>query len=155
MNKLPRPYKLALENGFAECLTRECPPENRLEFLGDQVFNFTTYHGDISALFARKAVEVCVAILRRTTFKYIEDEDNYRWYLIMCNMPFFADRIDWGTSIRGAWFEHGMVEFECCALYVEGKQYHETLKFTGDEWRGFIQAIIEFAAPEMKKGGVA
>lgn len=56
----------------------------------------------MSVLFARKAVEVCAAINDRQTFDYINDPNDYLWYLLMCNMPFFAERLECGISIRGA-----------------------------------------------------
>ena len=62
-----------------------CPPESPLEYLGDSIFNFTTYDGEMSALFARKAVEVVDAITTGTTFDYIKDAENYRWLANNCD----------------------------------------------------------------------
>jgi len=95
---------------------------SRLDFLGNVVFNFTTCDTKMSELFATKAVEVCEAISNKTTFDYIENEDNYQWFLLMCNMPFFANMIVWGNSIRGAWWG----------------DYN-------DDRREYIEAIIKFA----------
>jgi hypothetical protein len=139
-------YLKLLENSYKELkdIFSECPPENRLDYLGDYIFNFTTYDSDISILFATKAAEVCDAITRKVTFDYIKNPDNYQWYLIMCNFPFFADRIEWGTSIRGAWWDVDKVEFETCGLWDGANQLTE-LKFTNDEWQKFIAAIVEFS----------
>lgn len=148
-------YKDLLEQSFEVEKTQQgCPPESRLEYLGDSIFNFTTYDGEMSALFARKAVEVCTAINDGTTFDYIRaDAENYRWYLLMCNMPFFAERLEWGTSIRGAWWgarPGRQIEFDSCGLWISANQQIDTLKFSTEEWKRFIAAVTEFAQGEMK-----
>lgn len=147
-------YMKLLEDSYAAVRGYlECPPESRLEYLSENVFNFTTYDGEKSVLFARKAVEVCTAINNRLTFDYIKEPEQYQWYLLMCNMPFFADKLEWGTSIRGAWWGamHGkQIEFQSCGLWLGDEQLHQTINFSREEWEKFISAVIEFAAPEMK-----
>lgn len=147
-------YKELLEHSYKVAAeTFECAPESRLEYLGDHIFDFTTYDGEMSALFARKAVEVCAAINNQLTFDYIKEPNDYRWFLLMCNMPFFAERLEWGTSIRGAWWAGRPgreIEFDSCGLWVCDKQLTDTLKFSADEWKRFIEAVIEFAHGEMK-----
>jgi hypothetical protein len=117
----------------------------RLEFLSDYIFDFTTYDRGMAELFTRKALEVCAAISEQRTFDYIKDEDNYRWYLLMVNMPFFAERLDWGTSIRGAWWSHGAHKLESCGIWRDHEQV-TALEFTRNEWLAFVAALVEFAA---------
>ena len=139
-------YEIEKENS-------ECPPETRLAFLSESIFEFTTYDGEMDAFFGRKAVEVCAAINNHQTFEYIEDGDNYTWFLVMCNMPFFAERLEWGTSIRGAWWDahHGkQIELRSCGLWIGDEQLNGTLKFGADEWKLFIAAVVEFAQGESK-----
>lgn len=121
-----------------------CPPESPLEYLGDHIFDFTTYDGEMSALFARKAVEVEDAITAGTTFDYIKDAENYRWYLLMCNTRFFAGRLEWGGSIRGAWWDHE-IRFQSCGLWLGDDQLADEMKFTQDEWKSFMRAVSDFA----------
>lgn len=97
-----------------------CPPESRLEYLGESIFDFTTYDGEMSVLFASKALDICNTITSRTTFGYIKDEENYKWYLLMCNMSFFSPKLEWGTSIRGAWWNNKIV-FQTYGLW-EGEE---------------------------------
>jgi hypothetical protein len=135
-----------------------CPPESRLAFLSESIFDFTTYDGEMSVLFARKAVEVCAAINDGKTFDFIKDADNYTWFLVMCNMPFFAERLEWGTSIRGAWWAGRpgkQIEFNSCGLWMGDEQLIDTLRFSADEWKRFIAAVIEFAHGEMKPNQTA
>jgi hypothetical protein len=126
-------------------------PESRLEYLGNSIFDFTTYDDEMTVLLAGKAVEVCKAITGKTTFEYIENPENYRWYIIMCNMPFFNGRLEWGTSIRGAWWDH-KITFQSCGLWDGEKQLCEEMTFTQEEWGDFMQAVISFANDEASNG---
>lgn len=149
-------YKELLEHSYkVAAKTFDCAPESRLEYLGDHIFNFATYDSEMSVLFASKAVEVCAAINNKLTFDFIEDDNNYKWFLIMCNMPFFTERLEWGTSIRGAWWggmPGNQIEFQSCGLWIGNKQLHQTMKFSREEWEKFIAAVVEFAANTQAKG---
>ena len=97
-------YLKLLEHSFKIVTEYEpCPPENHLVYLADNIFDFTTYDSEISELFASKAVDVCDAINSGATFEYINDLEQYKWFLLMCNIPFFKYKLSWGGSICGAW----------------------------------------------------
>lgn len=81
------------------------PLYDELAFIGDHVFGFTTYDDYISRELAYQMVNTIKSILNKETFEYIKDSDNYMSYITMCNMPFLREKIDWGTSVRGAWFD--------------------------------------------------
>jgi len=143
-------YIKLLEDGYKEVSSRTgCPPKSRLEYLGDYIFEFTTYDEEMASLFACKAVEVCHAITEGKTFEYIENDDNHRWFLIMCNIGFFRDRIDWGTSIRGAFWNFD-IKFQSSGLYNGAVQLHEEIKFTREKWETFMRAIVTFASVDSK-----
>ncbi len=108
-----------------------------------------TYDADASELFARKAVEVCEALSLKKTFAYIEKQEGCIWYLLMCNMPFFEHRLEWGTSIRGAWWGEP-VSLCSCGLWTDGGEQIQELKFSPPEWGEFISAVVAFAAPEIR-----
>lgn len=142
-------YLELLKHSYEVEKTHEgCPPESPLEYLGDSIFNFTTYDGEISALFARKAVEVANAITAGTTFDYIKDAENYRWYLLMCNTGFFSGKLEWGGSIRGAWWDHE-ISFQSYGLWQGDEQMADEMKFTQDEWKRFMRAVSDFANAEV------
>lgn len=82
--------------------------DSRLEFLGSEPFCFTTYDGEMDAMLAGKALEVCRAVTEGKTFECIEDPANYCWYLLLCDTHFFAGSLDWGTSIRGAYWDYNV-----------------------------------------------
>jgi len=134
-----------LQEGYEAIASTD--PIGRLEYLSDYIFDFTTYDREMAELFARRALEVCAAISNSTTFDYIRDAEQYRWYLVMCNMPFFADKIEWGTSVRGAWWgepPHSLIEFDSYGLWLHGEQLTEPMKLTRDQWREFIAAVLAF-----------
>lgn len=141
-------YLKLLENSYEQCKESQCDGDmERLEFLAENIFDFTTYENVVSSLMAKKCLEVCRAISDRKTFEYIESEEGNLWYLLMVNMPFFAEKLEWGTSIRGAWwilYNDHQFTISSCGLYVGYEQLLE-IKFNKDEWTKFINAMIKFA----------
>jgi len=140
-------YLKLLQESYKETAdNRNDPPLEKLEFLADDIFGFTTYESMVSSMLAQKALEVCKAISDKKTFDYIASEEGNLWYLVMVNMPFFENRLEWGTSIRGAWWDlWGDKEFviESCGLFSGGEQVLE-LKLNESEWLKFIEAMIRF-----------
>jgi hypothetical protein len=144
-------YLKLLENSYEQVLSHG-DEITKFEFLSCHVFDFTTYDGEMDELFFKKAIEVCLAITKQQTFDYQSDSDNYIWYLIMCNMPFFDDKLEWGTSIRGAWWDlHGEAEFEIstCGFYEGDEQILTPIKFNRAQWESFVFAMAEFAGVEI------
>lgn len=138
--------KLLQESHKETAENRDDPTLEKLEFLADDIFGFTTYDNVVSSMMAQKALEVCKAISEKKTFDYIASEEGNLWYLVMVNMPFFANRLEWGTSIRGAWWDlWGDKEFtiKSCGLFYNGEQILE-LNLNETEWPKFIEAMIKF-----------
>lgn len=123
---------------------KDLPELSRLEFLADYIFGFTTYAKSYSELFTAKALEVCAAISAQHNFKYIENDENHQWYLLMVNMPFFENKLNWGTSIRGAWWDHQEFQLVTCGLWDGDTQVIDPT-FTYDEWLVFIDELIAFS----------
>jgi hypothetical protein len=141
-----RDYLRMMEDGFVETNKfGRGDPATQLEYLSDYIFKFETYDSTYSELFAKKALEVCAAISDRKTFEYIEEPNNELWYLLMCNMPFFVDKIECGTSIRSSWWQHEDIEFSSCGLWDGARQMSDTMTFTSEQWREFISAARAFA----------
>ena len=83
-----------------------CDPDaTKYEWIAGDVFNLTTYDGSLDELFTTKIIEVCKVILNRENFDYIRDDTNYIPYILVCQVLKNLNWIEWGTSIRGAWFE--------------------------------------------------
>jgi len=102
-------------------------------FLCEEFFHFDTYDTELDELFCKKAIEVCKSITDRTNFEYIADSSNYRWFITMVNMPFFRANIEWGTSIRGCWWNK-FEEYPYFGLRIESQ----------DDWISLISSVIEF-----------
>lgn len=114
-------YIKLLDKHFKEEQHLECAPETKMEYLGSSIFDFTTYDGEIDILFAEKMVEVLKVILNKNTFEYIKDREQYINYLTMVNMPFLTDKLDWGGSIRGAWFDNWK-EYEIDGIEIKKQE---------------------------------
>ena len=137
-------YLSLLAESYATSQSSECPPGSRVEFLAVHIFGFTTYDAELDALFGKRALEVFQAISEGRTLGYIQDKEQYRWYVIMCNMPFFAGRLDWGTSIRGAWWGIMQPTIESDGLFMNGKQI-PALAFGCGQWADFVAAVVAFS----------
>ena len=140
LKMLEHSYKMYKEITFDKDATK-------LEYLASGVFDFITYEDHHSQVMATKCIEVCLAITNKTTYEYISSECDYRWYLIMVNMPFFQNKLEWGTSIRGAWWDVYGDE----TISILGKELFwnermlEEVKFKKEEWDEFINALADFA----------
>lgn len=102
-----------------------------------------TYDDHIGYLLLGKFFTTIEHIINRTTFDYIKDEANYLDYITMVNLPRIAKHIEWGGSIRGAWFEYGKFEFFPDPLEneVDGVNYVITDQ---QELINYWKALIEF-----------
>lgn len=100
---------------------------SKFEFLAAEIFDFTTYDSEVDILWSKRMIEVLEAILNRKTFDYIQSsKENYYNYLTMCNMPFLADKLEWGGSIRGAWFdcsEYDKEDYDFLNIQVPKKEF--------------------------------
>ena len=115
---------------------------NPIEYLADHIFDLTTYEYTVSTFLVNKCIEVCKAISDGKTFDYISNEENNLWYLTVINFPFFQEKITWGTSIRGAFWESEIV-LQSTGIFIDNNQVIE-MSFEGDQWIEFINAIITF-----------
>lgn len=144
-------YSDLLEHSYSTYIDHSQQNETRLEYLATAVFGFITYERKQAEIITRKALEVAAAITNRTTFEYIENTDNRTWYLVMCNMPFFADKLEWGGSIRGAWWHPNtkkVFTLESYGFYdkdSDDEQICIQYFSDSDEWSRFIKAILAFA----------
>ncbi len=130
--------------------------QSKGEFLASAIFNLTTYDGGLDNFFVDKIINICEAINNKTTFEFIKDADNYTWYIAILNMKFFESKLNWGTSIRGAWWEDKII-INSCGLYLEegddgytddaeDGRWNQLLKITiqGKHVDAFFRAVINF-----------
>lgn len=119
-----------LDKNFSEQSDMGIELKCKMEYLGSVVFDFTTYDSEIYVLFAEHMIPVVKCILERNTFEYQESAIQYVNYLSMVNVPFLHDKLEWGTSIRGAWFDDFKeYEIDCGRIKIEKG---ELKQFMGD-----------------------
>jgi len=122
-------FKKELDELYKFWQEDECPPESKLQFLGDVIFDFTTYDSEMSEYFAGEMIEVLECILDKETYEYISISYHKINYLTMVNMPFLSDKLSWGGSIRGAWFQcDSDVRLDCGRLRINGNEFAEFIK---------------------------
>ena len=92
--------------------------ESKYEWAASHIFNLATYDSSLDELFVKKILEVCKVILERKNYDYIEDDANYITLIGVCQRLDSFGWIDWGTSIRGAWFDdsHRSPMLNCTAF---------------------------------------
>lgn len=137
-------YLEQLEYNYAESEKMNEYSNSKLEWLGEFLFDFIAYDPEITELFSKKMIEVCQVITDRKTFEYQENEDNYLWYMIMVNMSFLQNKLNWGTSIRGAWWgiydsfvvPHGILSFDY--------NHSDTTIHGLENWNNFINSLSVF-----------
>lgn len=103
-------------------------------FLSCFVFDFTLYDSSKEVQWSEEMLTVIRAILERTTFGMFREPASEEVYLKMVNMPFLQGRLEWGTSIRGAWFQTDDDWLLPCNITVE----------SGD-LQVFMEALIEWS----------
>lgn len=79
---------------------------NKYEWAASYIFDLTTYDGELDEKFVKDILEVCKVIADRSNYEYIANNDNYIKYILVCQLLDRFKWINWGTSIRGAWFEN-------------------------------------------------
>ena len=94
-----------LENYKASYDAQRSNCESKYEWAANYIFDLTTYDGDIDEYFVQTIIEVCEVILEKRNFEYIQFRTNYIKYIVVCQLLDKFGWIDWGTSIRGAWFD--------------------------------------------------
>lgn len=80
--------------------------ESKYSWAASYIFDLTTYDAALDELFVKKIIDVCKSILNRTMFEYVHDENKYIEYILVCQILEKFNWINWGTSIRGAWFDY-------------------------------------------------
>jgi hypothetical protein len=129
-------------------LTRELLEDSDIyNWAADNIFDLTTYDDELDRLFVQVIVDVCKVILARKTFEFIEDEALYVTYIVVCQLLDRKGWINWGTSIRGAWFEEGG---NAKPIY-DGYGHEEDVPYTKENLIALIE-FIEENEPKEEKG---
>lgn len=69
------------------------------------VLDITTYDSDMDKIMVDMMMPTLLAIGDKTTFELVEGSpEQYKDFIITVNLPICERRLNWGTSIRGAWW---------------------------------------------------
>jgi hypothetical protein len=105
-------------------------------FLSSAIVGIITDDDDLSAEFGKMILDTLVQIKNRTTFEYIKDEINHKNFILSCN--FIRSWLEWGTSIRGAWFNTPDGEIITAESFSNINYEEESIKITDDFMNWFI-----------------
>jgi hypothetical protein len=106
------------ESFYNHCITAECsgwdwkndctPKQMKAAWVSSSIFGIATYDDNLDVEFGEAILDVMRAINDGRTFEYIVENNgaNYRKYILVCNWLEKRKMINWGTSIRGAWFDY-------------------------------------------------
>lgn len=117
---------------------------SKYEWAAGHIFTLSTYDGALDELFVKKIIEVCKVILGKQNFEYIKNEENYITYILVCQLLNNLKWIEWGTSIRGAWFQAEPVSEPILRYYDQEVKDVKEIPFTIDN----LKALIEFIEKE-------
>lgn len=79
--------------------------EQKAVWLSDDYFELATYDSGLDLEFGKVIREVILVINDMSNFYYIKDRENYKKFILVCQLLTDKQLIDWGTSIRGCWFD--------------------------------------------------
>lgn len=68
------------------------------------ILGIVTYDSEMSEALVRIMMPTLLAIGTKTTYTLIADKQRHLQFCMTVNMPILQGRLDWGTSIRGAWY---------------------------------------------------
>lgn len=130
------------------------------------IFNLTTYDDWLDEVFVKDIIEVCKVILEDRNYEYIKNEQHYIKYILVCQMFENFRWIEWGTSIRGAWFQEEYFKPFGSDEVIKSRDILEELEW--GEWNAVkkkhekhvidtvpftvenIKALVEFMTEETK-----
>jgi len=141
-------FKKLLQESYIEYNLKNNMDTSQLEFIGENIFGLTTYESEIMEDLTVKCLKTCKAITNRKTFDFVAE--NEMDYITAINFSFFENKLDWGTSIRGAWWDFADNDFfyiNSFELWYDGEQI-TNLKINKTEWSEFIYALCEFTVIE-------
>lgn len=125
-----------------------CEGNTKYGWVASNVFDLATYDSSLDELFVKKIIEVCKVILDGLTYEYIHSNDNYIIYILVCQLLDKLNWIEWGTSIRGAWFQES--EFKqyrshpILNYYDPDNGHYDEIPFTINN----LKKLIEFVEKE-------
>ena len=131
------------ERDYKEHIENTCDT-TKYEWAASQIFDLCTYDGELDELFVKKIIEICKVILEDRTYEYIsESNENYINYILVCQLLYKRDWIDWGTSVRGAWINRWTTASPILSHHYMYKECDEDISFCPEHLKILIDFIEE------------
>jgi len=124
MEKIDK-LKLDLQE-YVELMNHETFKEAKNSYILNHIFHITTYDSALDEKFVKAILEIMDVILTRKNFEYIKNEDNYIKFITIVNL--IIDTLNWGTSIRGCFFDKITISCFLCR-----KEPNDEIIFESDE----------------------
>ncbi|PBG28827.1 hypothetical protein BGU81_06825 [Clostridioides difficile] len=106
-----------------------------------KLFGIITYDERLDIEFGKSIIEVMKSIQSRNNFDYIKNKKKYRQYILIANLLASNGWVEWGSSIRGAWFDaFGDARFP------EGERYsiYEAFPIDDNDRSKNIDILLEY-----------
>ena len=127
---------------YEEVCSRHDDEYSKYEWAANYIFDLITYDTDLDERFVKDILEVCEVIADRCNYEYIENNDNYIKYILVCQLLDRFKWINWGISIRGAWFEN--IPPHDSKNILDGNYYRiKEVPFSYDNLKALIQFMKE------------
>lgn len=111
---------------YTKLIKHETFKEAKNSYILNYIFNITTYDSSLDEKFVNAILEIMDVILNRKNFEYIKDETNYIKFITIVNL--IIETLNWGTSIRGCFFDKIIVNCFLCR-----KEPNDEIIFESDE----------------------
>lgn len=111
---------------YTRLMNHETFKEAKNSYILNYIFNITTYDSALDEKFVNDILEIMDVILKRKNFEYIKDETNYIKFITIVNL--IIETLNWGTSIRGCFFDKITVNCFLCR-----KEPNDEIIFESDE----------------------
>jgi hypothetical protein len=113
----------------------------KYSYIASIIFNITSYDSELDEFYVKKLLEFFEIIESNEILS--DSLEDYKIYVLLANLPTIASILNWGTSIRSAFFTDPVV-INTYGIFQEGKQINLNIKFSAENWIIFIEAIKGF-----------
>lgn len=130
----------------------ECSSDNAKRSKAEvfmSLIDFVTYDSAVDEELAPRYLAVLKSILERTTYEFQDaSHQNNIDFLVVCNLPRFKERLTWGVSIHGAWFQiFKPFDFYNELPVTSGDDCH-LMCDVGEKYEAYIRGLIMWMEKE-------
>ena len=120
---------------------------SKRDFLNEALFGYTTKSEVDDRIFLRRSLLAVEAITERT--QTLLGSEDLAWFDDFCALPFFCERLDWGSDKRKAWWgtkTGAPITFEIKNPPSHCAASNEVHYLSASVWKEFMRALLRFAS---------